>query len=133
MLYVLTFGGDPVTMESLPTAEARRAQAELDAWWGGQWRAGRLIAGAKLMAPFSATTVRFDGSRSLVLDGPFTLEADAIGGFGIIQAVDLDEALAVARTWPLSGYVEIRPLAGAADTTEPGGYPQPVAQRGQAE
>ena len=55
--------------------------------------------------------VRFlEGSR-IVEDGPFTAEAECVAGFGIIEATDLDEALAIVRSWPLGGYIEIRPLA----------------------
>jgi hypothetical protein len=85
------------------------------------------------MAPFSATTVRFGGGRFLVFDGPFTLETDAIGASESSKPSTSNQALAVARKWPLSGYVEMRPLAGATDTIELGGYPQPAAQRGQPE
>jgi hypothetical protein len=66
------------------------------------------------MPPFSATTIRFLDGRSIVVDGPFTPESEAIGGFGIIDVADLDEALAVARAWPLGGYIEIRPLMSPA-------------------
>lgn len=103
MIYVLTFGGDPITLEALPPDEAYRAAAAVDASWSRNRRAGEVLAGAKLMAPFSATTVRFVGSRSVIHDGPFTTEAEAVGSFGIIDVADLDEALAVARSWPLGG------------------------------
>ena len=84
-----------------------------------------------LKAPFSATTVRFVGGRSVIHNGPCTPEAEAIGGFGIIEAADLDEALAIVRSWPVGGYVEIRPLASQAERSEIVGYPQHTTQRGQ--
>lgn len=111
MLYVLTFGGDPITLEALPRPAAEKAIARLDAWWRGHRVAGRIVACAKLMPPFSATTVRFSDGHPIVVDGPFTTtESEAIGGFGVIDVADLDEAIALVRSWPLAGYVEIRPL-----------------------
>lgn len=109
-MYVLTFGGDPITLESLPPDEAARAAEQLDAWWRHNQRWGRVLTGARLMAPPTATTVRFIGGRPRFHDGPFTAEAEAVGGYGIIQVADLDEALTLACSWPAGGYVEIRPL-----------------------
>lgn len=110
MIYVLTFGGDPVTLERLPDASAKTAIARSESWWREHRIAGRIVVGARLMPPFSATTVRFIDGRSLVEDGPFTTETEAVGGFGVIDVADLDEAVEVARSWPLGGYIEIRPL-----------------------
>ena len=110
VLYVLTLGGDPITRQSLEGAEADRAIERAAAWWREHRAAGRVVAACKLMPPHSATTVRFGSAGCLVVDGTFNPEADAIGGFGVIDVTDLDEALAVARTWPLDGYIEIRPL-----------------------
>jgi hypothetical protein len=110
MLFVLTVGGDAVTLESLPATTAERALGEVADWWRAQRLAGRLLSGARLMPPYSATTLRFPGGRRVITDGPFTPEIEAIGAFGIIDVAHLDEAMAVACAWPLGGYVEIRPL-----------------------
>ncbi len=132
MLYVLTFGGDPITIESLPAAEAEPAQTELDAWWRAQRRAGRIRGCARLMGTFSATTAWFSVDRSLISDGAVALETDAVGAFGVIEAANLEEVVAIAQTWPLGGYVESRPLGGPTEVGDPGDYPQPMAQRGKA-
>jgi hypothetical protein len=130
-MYVLTFGGDPITLESLPPSDAERATRENQSWWNRHRLAGRIVAGAKLVGPFSATTVRFVGSRSIVQDGPFTTESEAIGGFGIIDVADLDEALALARSWPLGGYVEIRPLISPGRASDVLGFSTGTARRGR--
>ena len=62
------------------------------------------------MPPWTATTVSFEQNPPLLIDGPCTPESEAIGGFGLIEVADLDEALAMVRTWPAGGFVEIRPL-----------------------
>jgi hypothetical protein len=110
MWYVLTFGGDPLTLETLAGSERDRAQAAFDAWWVHCRRAGRVVTGVWLRAPFTATTIRFSSGHPVVYDGPCTPDREAIGGYGIITAAILDEALALAVSWPAGGYIEIRPL-----------------------
>ncbi len=113
MLYILTFGGDAVTLETLPADRAAQARAELDAWWRrnrSASSASRILLGTRLKAPLTATTIRFAEGRLVLHDGPFTPEPEAIGGYGLIEVADLDAAVALARSWPAGGYVEIRPV-----------------------
>jgi hypothetical protein len=76
------------------------------------------LAGAGLKNTTSATTVRTaaDGSKSLH-DGPFAETKEQLGGFYMIEADDLDEAIAIARRIPIAraGAVEIRPLLGQSE------------------
>ena len=78
----------------------------------------RRLAGAGLKNTSSATTVRTaaDGSKSLH-DGPFAETKEQLGGFYMIEADDLDEAIAVARRIPLygEGAIEVRPLLGQGE------------------
>lgn len=104
------FGGDPITRESMPPEQARAAQHEVDRWWRSLQLVGTILEGAQLMAVFSATTVRFAPGGPVIHDGPSTAEADAVGGYGLIDVEDLDEALRVAMSWPVGGFVEIRPV-----------------------
>jgi len=75
-------------------------------------RRGRLVEGAELSDPTTATTVRRHGSELLVTDGPHAESKEHLGGYYVIQCNDLDEALEVARTVPLldGGSVEVRPF-----------------------
>jgi hypothetical protein len=76
------------------------------------------LAGAGLRNTTSATTVRTgaDGSKTLH-DGPFAETKEQLGGFYMIEADDLDEAIGVARRIPIcrEGAVEIRPLLGQGE------------------
>lgn len=74
--------------------------------------AGSLRGGAALYPAGTATAVRGDDSGGrLVTDGPFAETKEAIGGYFLIEAADLDEALAVAKDVPIgSGGVEVRPV-----------------------
>jgi len=61
---------------------------------------GAAILGHELSLSFTATTVRKNGSDTLVTDGPFAETTEHLGGFYIIQARDLDEALELAKDSP---------------------------------
>jgi hypothetical protein len=61
----------------------------------------------------SATTVRVEDDKTLVTDGPFVAVKEALGGYLIFEADDLDAAIALASRIPaayLGGAVEVRPL-----------------------
>ena len=72
-----------------------------------------LISGAALQPTATATTVRKSpGGASELLDGPFIETKEQIGGFYVVRAADLDEALMLAEKLPIpAGAVEVRPLA----------------------
>ena len=70
---------------------------------------GRTIAGLALEAPDTATSIR-DGA---VTDGPFIETKEVLGGIFMIEARDLDHAIALAKLTPIvDGGVEVRPLVG---------------------
>jgi len=68
---------------------------------------GTVLGGEALDPTTTATTVR----RDVVTDGPFAETKEAFGGFYLIEARDLDHALAMAKVCPVGdGCVEVRPL-----------------------
>jgi len=68
----------------------------------------RTLAGEELDVTATATTVRTANGESIVTDGPFAETIEHLGGFYLIEAANLDEALAYAKM--LSGTVEVRPV-----------------------
>jgi hypothetical protein len=69
---------------------------------------GKLVRGSALQPTTTATSVR---GGSEVTDGPFVETKEALGGYYLVEAPDLDTALAVARTVPARfGGVEVRPV-----------------------
>lgn len=69
-----------------------------------------MVSGAALERQSAATTVhRPEGGEVTVVDGPFAETKEALGGFYLIEAEDLDVALALAKVCP-SPYVEVRPV-----------------------
>jgi hypothetical protein len=75
-------------------------------------RAGALRGGAALEPAASARSVRPDGSGGFtVTDGPFAEAKEVLGGYYVVEAADLDEALAIAAEVPApGGGVEVRPI-----------------------
>ncbi len=73
------------------------------------------IGGSGLAATSSATTVRTTKGKQTVHDGAFAETKEQLGGFYLIEAPDLDAAIAIAKKVPVrqDGAIEIRPLLGA--------------------
>lgn len=98
-------------------ADRTRVEADPDGpAWGAYTRAlieaGVFVSGNALMPSHAATTVRVrDGQRD-IHDGPFADAKEQLGGYYIIEAPDLDAALAWAARNPAaaSGAVEVRPV-----------------------
>ena len=70
------------------------------------------VIGEALAPPEAGRTVRFDGDRMLVTDGPFLETKEALGGFYVLEAESIEEAAELIRPVPRSpGLVaEIRPI-----------------------
>jgi hypothetical protein len=73
---------------------------------------GRFVAGHQLQPISTATSVRVRGGKRLVTDGPFAETREQLGGFYMIEAADLDEAIAAAAKIPSArmGTIEVRPI-----------------------
>ena len=111
MKYMMLIAGDEAYWDGLSEEEGHALYGRIEAWWGEQAAAGRVIEGHELEPASTATTVRIarDGQAS-VTDGPFIEGKEVVGGYGILEVADLDEALAVASTWPAPDTIEIRPV-----------------------
>ena len=73
---------------------------------------GHLIATEPLRSVRTATTVRVRNEALSITDGPFAETKEQLGGFFLIDAKDLDEAIRIAAKWPSAkfGSIEIRPI-----------------------
>jgi hypothetical protein len=70
-----------------------------------------LRGGNALQPTATATSVRLDGDRSRVTDGPFAETKEALGGYYLVEAKDLDEAVSIAKDIPAPhGGLEVRPV-----------------------
>ncbi|SDB31087.1 YciI family protein [Bauldia litoralis] len=75
-------------------------------------RRGHFIAAQALQGPDSAVTVRIEGGKVSTTDGPYAETKEALGGFILIEADDLNQAIQLAGGIPLArrGAVEVRPI-----------------------
>jgi hypothetical protein len=75
-------------------------------------RAGKYKGCGALQLTDSATTVRVRDGKTLVTDGPFAETKEQFGGYYLVDAADLDDALAIAARIPTArnGSIEVRPL-----------------------
>jgi len=73
---------------------------------------GCLIDSQQLESPATAKSVRIRNGKMTVLDGPFAETKEMLGGFNLIEAADMDEAVRIAAEfpWTKTGCVEIRPV-----------------------
>ena len=113
MRYMLLIYGD----------EQALSQAELEQCYGESARLaneihakGQYLATAPLHPTSTATSVRVREGKRLVTDGPFAETREQLGGYFLIEANDLDEAIAIAGRIPMArrGTVEIRPVVEVA-------------------
>ena len=90
--------------------ESTQLAHELDA-------AGQYLAAAPLEPTARATSVRVREGKRVVTDGPFTETKEQLGGYFLIDASDLDEAIAIAARIPMArrGTIEVRPVVHIAD------------------
>jgi len=100
-------------MERLPEAEAERHLEEYRELTEDLRRSGHLVGCNRLEPPETATTVRVRMGKVSTTDGPFAETKEQLGGYYVIEARDLNEAIQVAARIPGArlGCVEVRPIA----------------------
>ena len=77
---------------------------------------GCVLDSQQLEPPSSARSFRVRQQRTTVFDGPFAETKEMLGGFNLIEAADMDEAVRIASEfpWTATGCVEIRPIRDMA-------------------
>jgi hypothetical protein len=113
MKYMLLTYLDEKAWLSLSAAEQKRVMEECGPHIQKLQAANKLIAGAPLHPTSTATTVRHRDGKRVLTDGPFAETREQLGGYTIIEADNLDDAIAIA-----SGFVgtstipsiEVRPI-----------------------
>jgi hypothetical protein len=113
MKYMLLVYEKEAEWQKLPQAEQEKAFGAYMALSAELKAKGKHLAGHPLAPTASATTVRVRDSKVLSTDGPFAETREQLGGYYLIEADDLDEALAYAARVPaayMGGSVEVRPV-----------------------
>ncbi|HYB99213.1 MAG TPA: YciI family protein [Candidatus Limnocylindrales bacterium] len=109
MKYMLLIYGDE---NALTQDEREQCYEESAALARKLHSAGQFIATAPLQPTALATSLRVRDGKRVVTDGPFAETREQLGGFFLIDATDLDAALAVAAQLPMAkkGTIEVRPV-----------------------
>lgn len=113
MKYLLALYPDPSSMTGRTQEEAQAAMTAWDAYTQETKDAGVFEAGEGLQSPDTATTIDLQpGGDHIVTDGPFAETREQLGGYYLIEAKDLNEAIQVASKIPAArtGSIEVRPI-----------------------
>jgi hypothetical protein len=113
MKYVMMFVETQQYAEDLASMSESEREAAYDAV--ARWFAeheSKITHHTHLQPAHTATTLLLSEGRSEITDGPFVEGKEIVSGFAEVEVADLDEALAIAKTWPACPIVELRPAAG---------------------
>jgi hypothetical protein len=112
--YMALIYADESGWESLAEEQRRAWYDRYRAFADDARAAGVLVAGDELGSTQDATTVRIQDEQVAVTDGPYAEVKEALGGYFLLEADDLDAAIEVASRVPaaaMGGAVEVRPIA----------------------
>ncbi|HEX5478487.1 MAG TPA: YciI family protein [Dehalococcoidia bacterium] len=110
--FMMIIAQDEAALQDVPQEQFGKVYA----WWQASQQSGRLKAGVghRLQPSSTAKTVSIaaNGTAPSVTDGPFIEAKEVVGGYGIIVAATLEDAVKFASEWPGSGPVkiEVRPV-----------------------
>ena len=112
MHYLLLLHIDETAWPKMTDAERAQGSAAYSAFTDALRNAGALVGANRLQPTSSATTVRLADGKPQVLDGPYADSKEQLAGYYLIDAPDLDAAIAWAARCPTAshGAVELRPI-----------------------
>lgn len=112
MRYMLLIYDEESIWETMPEAERNAVFGEYMAFTEAIRASGHFRAGDPLQPTSAATCVRVRDGRALTTDGPFAETKEQLGGYYVVEAANLDEALGIAGRIPSSrfGTIEVRPI-----------------------
>lgn len=112
MQYLCLIYDDEKAWEKLPQAESERIMGEFHDFTESVRKSGHYIGGNALAPTHAATTVRVRQGKVAATDGPFAETKEQLGGYYLLKARDLNEAIQLAARIPGArfGSVEVRPV-----------------------
>jgi len=125
MKYLCLISAEKV-MEQMPEADAEKHFEEYRVFTEEIRKSGYFIGCNRLLPPAAATTVRVRNGKVSTTDGPFVETKEQLGGYYVIEARDMNEAIQVASRIPGArlGCVEVRPIAEDLQTVRALGMEQ---------
>jgi hypothetical protein len=112
MKFVVLIYNDPNLLGELPKESFNATMRECLANADAMAKNGALLQSEMLEDIHTARSIRVRGGVTKVVDGPYAEAKEVLGGFNIIEASDMDEAvkLALEFPWSATGCVEVRPI-----------------------
>ncbi len=112
MKYLCLFYDDEALFDAMPKDEFDRVLGEYFAVDEDLRRRGQMLGGEALQPASTATLLRVRDGRVSLTDGPYIETKEQLGGFMLIDARDLDEAVAIMSRIPSArlGCIEVRPI-----------------------
>jgi hypothetical protein len=112
MQYLLLLYANEHGWDSLTPAQQQQGAAAYKAYTEALQKSGALKGSNRLQPTSTATTVRNENGKAQVLDGPYADSKEQLGGYYLIEAPDLDAAIAWANRCPGAGHgtIEVRPV-----------------------
>ena len=112
MKYLCQVWLDGTKLDAMPQPEKSRLDRDSLEYDRELDRAGHFITAEALQAPSTAVTVRVRNGKISTTDGPFIETKEHLGGFILIEARDLNDAIRIASGIPLAklGAIEVRPI-----------------------
>ena len=112
MQYLMLIYSQEAQFASMTPQDMAAMSAEFGKYTEEITKAGKYRGGNRLAPTASATTVRVRDGKRVTTDGPFAETKEQLGGYYLIDAKDLDEAIALAAKIPSArfGLIEVRPI-----------------------
>jgi hypothetical protein len=112
MKYLCLVYQDEAEIEAMPQSEYDAIVREVLDYREELAASGHYITSSPLQPVSTATTIRVRDGKTMITDGPFAETKEQLGGFYLIEAAGLDEAIRLAEKMPPAriGSIEVRPL-----------------------
>jgi len=112
MKFLMLVYTDDTLLQALPEGEFDRLMHGCISHADELKEEGKLIESQQLEAASTAKSLRIRNGRASVVDGPFAETKEILGGFNLIEAADIDEAVRIASGFPWAKYgcLELRPV-----------------------
>jgi len=112
MKYLCLIYDDEKVWSSMSSTESEALLGEYYAFTEETKKSGHYVSGEALQPVHTATTLRIRGGKLSTTDGPFAETKEQLGGYYLIEATDLNDALRVAARIPSArlGSIEVRPV-----------------------
>ncbi len=110
--FMLLIYNDHTLLDAVPAAQADAMMRDCLGHADDLRRDGHLLESRQLEGVETAKSVRIRNGRRTVVDGPFAEAKEVLGGFNLIEAADMNEAVRMAAEfpWARTGCVEVRPV-----------------------